>query len=213
MPSEPTRRTPIPGPETTLGDMLSDPRNLVDSVVPALVFVAANDLLGMTTAAIAAGAWGLGAVIFRLLRKQQLRYAFGGLFGLAIALGFALRSGEASDYFLPGALLGFGTGLVLLATVPFKPLSIYILKAMQKLPEEFYRRPETLKAHRIVTAAWATWAFIRNGTKLYLVSRGAEWALAVVHTAAYAVTALLVIGTWAFLKRQAPEPDPAEAAV
>lgn len=204
--NEPSGSNRFPGPDATLSDMLSDPRNIVDGVVPALIFVATNNFVGVRNAAIAAGVWAVGVVSYRVAKKHKLRYAFGGMFGLGLALFFALRSGEASDYFLPGAVMGFGSGVLLLATVPFKPISIAVAQAVQKLPNEFYRERRTLQAHRVVTTTWAVWAFLRNGTKLYLVNEGAEWALAVVHTAAYGVTVALIGLTWAFLRRRAPVP-------
>jgi hypothetical protein len=41
-------------------------------------------------------------VALRLMRREPLRQALGGLAGLALAVAFALQAGEARGFFLPG---------------------------------------------------------------------------------------------------------------
>lgn len=92
-----TPRTGAPSlvaPPAGLPPALGGTRGLVDGGLPPLVLVAVNAVVAAQTtrpaalvAAIgAATATGLGIVALRLLRKEPLRQAFGGLAGLAIAV-------------------------------------------------------------------------------------------------------------------------------
>ena len=114
--------TPPPpaAPATGLPPALGGPRGLVDGGLPPLVFVAVNAVAGAQTTRLAAlvaavgaaAATGLGIVALRLIRKEPLRQALGGLAGLTVAVLFAAGSGEARGFFLPGILVDAAYGLV-----------------------------------------------------------------------------------------------------
>lgn len=118
----PRSDAPVPAatPPTGLPPALGGPRALLDGGAPPLVFVVVNAMVGAQTtrptalmAAVAAAATtGLGIVALRLLRKETPRQALGGLAGLTIAVLFAVASGEARGYFLPGMLVDAAYGLV-----------------------------------------------------------------------------------------------------
>ena len=112
---------PAASPPTGLPPALGGPGALLDGGAPPLVFVVVNAVVGAQTttrptallaAAAAAAATGLGIVVLRLLRKETPRQALGGLAGLTIAVLFAVASGEARGYFLPGMLVDAAYGLV-----------------------------------------------------------------------------------------------------
>jgi len=101
----------VPAPARPRGiDALGGKRGLVDGGLPPLVFVVVNAVAGVQTtrptalgAAIgAAAATGLGIVALRLVRRETLKQALGGLAGLTVAVVFAATSGEARGFFLPG---------------------------------------------------------------------------------------------------------------
>ena len=85
-------------------------RGVVDGGLPPLLFAVVNAVAGASStrsvalgsAITAAATAGVAIVILRLTRREPLRQALGGLAGLAIAIAFALRSGEARGFFLPG---------------------------------------------------------------------------------------------------------------
>ena len=91
-------------------ELLGGRRGIVDGALPPLVFVAVNALAGahlprpeaLPYAIGGAVSVGLGIIGVRMLRREPLRQALGGLLGLAIAVAFALGSGEARGFFLPG---------------------------------------------------------------------------------------------------------------
>ena len=89
----------------------------VDSVLPALIFVILNTIVGFEVAL-----WGsLGIALlfvgFRLLRRQPLRYAIGGLGGVVLAVIMARFVGGAEGYFLPGIVTGVFTSFLCLGSV------------------------------------------------------------------------------------------------
>ena len=90
--------------------VLGGRRGIVDGALPPLLFVVVHAVarsqidreLALAAALAAAGTAGLTLVAVRLLRHETLRQTLGGLAGLAVAAGFALASGEARGFFLPG---------------------------------------------------------------------------------------------------------------
>ena len=105
-------------------DAIGGKRGIVDGALPPLVFVVVNAIAGANTtrsialgAAIgAAGATALAIVALRLVRKETLRQALGGLAGLAVAVVFAARSGEARGFFLPGIYVDAAYAVVFVAS-------------------------------------------------------------------------------------------------
>ena len=80
--------------------------NLADSVIPPIIFLIANPLLGFGYAV-----WGSLLVsvlvcLFRLSKRQPLRYALGGLGGVILAILAARVLNRAEAYFLPGVITG-----------------------------------------------------------------------------------------------------------
>ena len=199
-------------PEKALGAMLRDRRFYTDGVIPPVLFVAVNGLWNLTAAAIAAAAWALGIAGYRLVRKDNAFHALSGLVGLGVALLLALRSGEASDYFLPSMIMGAVIGGLLLLTVPFMPASTVIAKAIEGKPQEYYGQPRVKRAHMVVTAVWAAMFLGRAGFRWALIEQGrtAELAAQAVFLG-LPLTAAVAGMSIAFLRwRLRDEPVPAE---
>jgi hypothetical protein len=101
-----------PGAASVL-DRLGGWPGVVDGAVPPLLFVAANTtaaLLGhdeqaLLIAATTAGSSALALGVTRLSSGQSLAGVLRGLVGLILAVGFALRTGRARDFFLPGMVV------------------------------------------------------------------------------------------------------------
>lgn len=151
--------------------MVGSKRDMIDASAPAIVFVIANSLWSLQAAAIAAGALGLATMLWRLSKKQDAKRAMFGLAGVAFAAGIALWTGEASAYFVPGVIIGAIMGLLTLVSVAIKqPTSVILAMSFEHHPKEHYRRPEVLRAHMLVTAAWGLVFLARAGLRAYLVA-------------------------------------------
>jgi len=174
--------TPDGPPRSALVDAFGGKRGLVDSGLPAVVFVFVNSLVGalvdretgLDAAIAAAVATGVAVVLLRLVRRETLQQAISGFLGLAIAVWFARRSGEARDFFLPGIFINITYGLVFLVSALIgRPLVGAIYAAVEGLDA---RWREDRRLRQIFARATIGWALVYaskavvQGT-LYLMDR------------------------------------------
>lgn len=215
--SERKRETMFPGPDETIGDMLRDRRFYTDGAVPPVLFVTANAIWGLNVAAIAAASFAVAVGLYRVVRRERVIHALSGIFGLAIALFIALRTGDASNYFLPGVISG---GLITAAGVVSilvgRPLTALLFKMVEDKPAEWYRQSRVRTAHIIVTLAWTLLIGGRTALRGYLIVKDQPELLGAQSLVlGFPLTAALAVASWAFLKRfladvPPPEPVPAE---
>jgi len=125
-----TEPEPLPPFAEQMSQQLGGWRGLVESSVPVLVFVIANIVLGWFVPGetrlalkIAIGsAVGVALVIavIRLSRKESVRFAVNGLFGIALGAWLAWDTGEERAFYLPGILITLAYVLALLASIAVK---------------------------------------------------------------------------------------------
>jgi uncharacterized protein DUF3159 len=141
-----------------LAEAIGGPRGLVDSGLPAIVFVIANALGGLTPAIVAAIAVGLVLVVVRLYRKETLQQAIAGFFGLALAAFVAARTGHASGFFLPGILYQVVLAVTALVSLLVgRPYVGYLLAALD--PKYAHWR-ESRPLRRAMAKATVLWGLI-----------------------------------------------------
>ena len=129
---------------------------LTDSLVPLLVFLVANPLVGLRFALW--GALGIAGAfaLVRIWQKESLLYALGGLGGVLLAAGFAWLSGSDTGFFLPGLISGAFTVILCVASVVFKrPIAAWSSFITRRWPLEWYWHPRVLPAYVEVTIFWA----------------------------------------------------------
>ncbi|WP_200262684.1 DUF3159 domain-containing protein [Streptomyces sp. HSG2] len=103
--------------EAALFEAFGGVRGMVETVLPGLLFVSiytVNSDLHMS--AIAALAAALVLVAVRLVRKDTVKHAFSGVFGVAFGVVFAMMTGSARNFYLPGMLYTLGLGLAYVVT-------------------------------------------------------------------------------------------------
>lgn len=166
------------------GELKSVGGPAVDTVVGPIVFVTAHQLGGLTTAAFVAGSVSSLIVVLRLIRGGPLRFAVGGLFGTGLAVGLALRSGRAEDYFLPGIISGAATSLLVLASIvvhrPAVALTSWFARGW---PLEWYWHPQVRPAYSAVAWLWVGFFGLRAWYQWTLVRQNALVELAAVRLA------------------------------
>jgi len=121
----PARETPQPAPDgevlptfsEQISSQLGGVRGMVESSIPVLAFVLVNIVWSLTPALIVAVTMGLALAGYRLLRKESVRHAVNGLFGIGIGAALAFKTGDAKDFYVPGILLTLGYGLAMIASV------------------------------------------------------------------------------------------------
>jgi len=182
-----------------------------DSLIPLLVFLVANPLLGLTYALWGAlGAAGIFALI-RIRQKESLIYAFGGLGGVLLAAGFAWLSGSDSGYFLPGLISGAFTVILCVVSVVFKrPLAAWSSFITRRWPLKWYWHPQVLPAYREVTIFWTAAFSARLALEAWFFSRESFVALGVARVGLgwpYTVVLLVIsylYGVWRLGKLEGP---------
>ncbi len=91
-------------------------RGIVETVVPGLLFVAVFTIDNLHWSAIAALGVSLLLVVVRLAMRGTVKHAFSGVFGVAFGVVFAMMTGNAKDFYLPGMLYTLGLAIAYIVT-------------------------------------------------------------------------------------------------
>jgi hypothetical protein len=142
-------------PRSMLAEAIGGPRGLIDSGLPAIVFVIVNAATSLAPAIWAAVGVGVVLVIVRLFRKETLQQAVAGFFGLAIAAIVAARTGTAQGFFLPGILYqALLTVLSIVSLVIGKPYVGYVMAAFDPRYSHWREDPRLKRAMALATVLW-----------------------------------------------------------
>lgn len=78
-------------------------RGIIEACAPALLFIIIFSITGETIPSVIAAVAAVGvALVARLIQRIDLTPAIGGALGVAVSAIWAIRSGEASKYFVLG---------------------------------------------------------------------------------------------------------------
>ncbi len=146
-------------------------RGLLESMLPGLVFVVAFVVTrSLLVPLVASSAVALVAVGARLIQRTPITQAFSGVLGVAIGVFWAWRSGNASDYYLPGLLINAAYLVVLVLSVLVKwPVVGVVVEALRagftnaeriqsgatKGWSKWREDPRSLRRY-----SWATWLWV-----------------------------------------------------
>jgi len=183
--------------------VLSGRSNVLDALVPPLVFLLTNAWLGfdyaMWGALIVAGAF----TALRLFRRQPLWYALGGIGGVVVAILLVQLLGRAEGFFLPNIAGGVLTILLCLVSVLVKrPLVAWTSWLTRRWPREWYWHPRVRPAYSEVTWLWIAFFSLRLGLQIVFFQEADTGGLALLNvlTGWPATLVLLVLsylyGTW-----------------
>ncbi|MEU0004618.1 DUF3159 domain-containing protein [Streptomyces sp. NPDC006314] len=143
--------------EAALFEAFGGVRGMVETVVPGLLFVTIFTIdKNLHLAAIAALVVSLVLVAVRLVRKDTVKHAFSGVFGVAFGVVFAMFTGNAKDFYLPGMLYTLGLALAyIITTLAGVPLIGLILGPVFKENLSWRtRNPGRKKAYAKASWAW-----------------------------------------------------------
>ncbi len=130
--------------------------NLADSVIPPIIFLVVNPLLGFDYAVWGSLLISLLVSLFRLSRGQSLKYALGGLGGVILAILAAKLLNTAEGYFLPGIVTGILTAVICGVSVAVgRPLVAWTSHIARRWPPDWYWHPKVRPAYNEVTLASA----------------------------------------------------------
>jgi Protein of unknown function (DUF3159) len=157
-----------------LAEQLGGVRGVLESSIPVAVFIIVN-FWALRPAMIVSIASALLIAIVRLLHRQTVRHAVNGLFGVAIGVAFAWKTGSAKDFYLPGIILSAVYGLAMIASVLVRrPLVGWIWSLLIAGGSTRWRgRPPMVRLFSRLTLLWAgtylvkvaiqTWLFGNTG--------------------------------------------------
>lgn len=133
-----------------------------DALLPPIVYALGNSFFNLATAVILAS--GTAAFVFlkRIIKKENWKYALGGLIVVLFASSLAFLSDNASNYFIPALT---SSTLFLLSTIISvligKPLAALASHLTRGWPLEWFLRDDIKPAYREVTIFWALYFALR----------------------------------------------------
>ncbi len=155
---------------------------LADSVIPPLVFVIVNAVLGFETAVWIALALAVLVAVIRLGRKQPLAYALGGLGGVVVAILIAKLLDRAEGYFVPAIATGALTVVLCgVSVVAGRPLVAWTSYIARRWPLGWYWHPRVRPAYTEVTVAWTVFFAVKLAVQILFFQEAEAGALAVVN--------------------------------
>jgi len=115
----PDLKDDLPAERALLERAIGGWRGMIDSALPSLVFLIAYLVTGsdLRNALIAAVVVGAVVAVIRLVRRESLQQVLAGFAGVAISAFVASRTGQASDFYLPGILTNAAYGVALLVSI------------------------------------------------------------------------------------------------
>ena len=187
--------------DVTLQGLLRDPKLVVDTVAPTLLFAVLAVLAPLVVAAGAALAWCAVVVLVRRRRKQSLAHAVSGLGGVVIGVAVALLSGDALGFFVPGIVGNLAFGVLCLLSVPVgRPAVAWTSATLVRWPLEWYWHPRVRPAYSEVTIVWGLYYLGKGGWQALLLRDGDLAALATVRlVTGWPGLLALVAATWAYI--------------
>lgn len=153
---------------------------MVYSALPALAFVMANAMGGLAVGIMVALGVAVIIGIERLMRKESVSPALGGVLGVAIAAGVAWWTGSAKDYFLLGIWLSLAGAVLFLGSVAVRwPLAGVIWNSMTGKGQVWRKEPRSRFYFDIATVTLALIFAARFVVQQYLYTQDEVGSLGV----------------------------------
>ncbi|WP_406121200.1 DUF3159 domain-containing protein [Streptomyces sp. NBC_00989] len=195
--------------EAALFEAFGGLRGMIETVLPGLLFVSIFTInKNLHWSAIAALALALALVVVRLVSRDTVKHAFSGVFGVAFGVIFAMMTGNAKNFYLPGMLYTLGLALAyIITTLAGVPLIGLILGPVFKENLSWRtRNPGRKKAYAKASWAWGLILLAKCAIlfPLYWWANTAQlgWVLVALKIPPFLLAVWL---TWVFLAK-APAP-------
>jgi hypothetical protein len=176
--TDPRAEDQLPTLSEQIAEQLGGVRGLAESSIPIAVFVLVNIAWGLYPAIYASVGTAVAIGVFRLVRRQPVRHAVNGVFGVALGAWLAYRSGDARDFYLPGIWLAMGQAAVLLGSVAVgKPIIGYVWAIVAAGGRhDWLHDPRLHRTFQWLTVAWGVSFIVRGGVQWALFAAGqANW--------------------------------------
>jgi hypothetical protein len=148
------------------------------------MFAVLNAAVGLTPALIAAVAAGAVILTWQLVRRESTRPALFGFAGIAVGAGFALVTGQAKDFYLPGIWMYLAMAVLFTGSVLARRPLIGVVWAWMTGRDDTWRRTRRVRlAFDLVTLMMAVVSATRFGVQFHLYDTDQEGMLAVARIA------------------------------
>lgn len=200
-------------PEPTISEMVAQQlggvRGVVEASIPVTVFIIVNivwphmnSVVGAPgVSALKAAIWGSVGVavlmtIFRLARRDSVRHALNGLFGVGLAAFFAARTGKAEGFYLPGIVFSYAEGAVFVLSVLIRrPLVGYAWSMITAGHFDWREHPRLVRTFAICTLAFTAAFWTNSSIQLALYFAEMPTALGVARLAGRSLYVAAVVFT------------------
>ena len=186
-------------------------RGLVEGGIPPIVFAATNAVAGLQghgeqallVAVAAAAASAVAILVLSVVQGASLIGAIRGTVLLFIAVGFALWTGSARSFFLPGIYVdALYTVAITLSIFIGRPVVGFAYAVLMGLDDSWRRNRELRLAFTLASAVWAATYAARTAAQVWLYRADQTELLAVAKLLlGWPLTALAVIATLAAIRR------------
>jgi Protein of unknown function (DUF3159) len=186
-----------PTPIATLLARAGGVSGLVYSSLPVTVFAVASALVNLQSAIAAAFAVAALVLGWQLLRRESIRPALFGFGGVALGAGWALVTGKAKDFYLPGIWMYLLLAVVFTGSVLIRRPLVGVGWAWVTGRDDSWRRVRRVRlAFDLVTAMMALVSWARFVVQYYLYDTDQAGLLAVARIAmgwpVFVVTSTLI---------------------
>ncbi len=170
---------------------------IAEATVPFIAFTVAWTASGRDIVFGGIVAVAITAVLafMRLRKRQSVQYALSGLIGVAVGAFVAARTGEASNFFLPGLITNAAWLLAyLISIVVRRPLLGLLVSQFTDEGKDWYQDPTRLRAYTLASWIWVGVFSVRLAIQVPLFISDAVAPLAVARVVTGAP--LLALGLW-----------------
>ena len=141
--------------------------NIFDSILAPVFFVLTFRFFDLNIAIISTAVLVALTFGYRLVKKDEIKFAFYGVLGTLVALLIAQIQGTASGFFLPGIIRDLSIAFIgLVSIVLRKPFTIYSSMYFRKWPREWYLLPTVKPAYNRVAILWVIFLGVKGGLQV-----------------------------------------------
>lgn len=159
-------------------------RGLLYTALPVVTFAAANAFAGLGPALIAALSAAAVVMAWQLLHRESARPALLGFAGVAVGAAFALVTGRAKDFYLPGIWMYLAVAVLFTGSVLIGRPIVGVVWAWITGRDDSWRRIRRVRfAFDLVTLGMAAISATRFAVQYHLYTTDQEGLLAVARIA------------------------------
>ena len=159
-------------------------RGLIHTALPVVTFAAVNAFVGLGPALIAALSAAAVVMAWQLLQRESARPALLGFAGVAVGAAFALVTGRAKDFYLPGIWMYLAAAVLFTGSVLIGRPIVGVVWAWITGRDDSWRRIRRVRlAFDLVTLGMAAISATRFAVQYHLYATDQEGLLAVARIA------------------------------